>query len=109
MLSAEYLHKIERLNPGKIYVENIRSIFGVSRVDARTWCEMAVSAHLFERRIGLVCPNQSCNGRIIADFNSYNSIPDEISCSTCEVEGNETSTYKTANLSKVEFYKLREV
>lgn len=107
MLFQRYLPKIESLNPGKIFVENVRSLFGISRVEARTWCEMAVDGKLFEKKIGLICPSPTCNDRIIAEYNSFAEIPDEITCSLCEAEGNEDTVYKTSKLNKVEFYKLR--
>ena len=41
--------KIKELNPNAIYVENVVDVFGLSRVKARTLCEMAVSEGIFKR------------------------------------------------------------
>ena len=105
MLSQKYLHKIKQINPAKIYVENVRSLYGISAKEARLLCEMAVTGNLFERRIGLVCPADSCHGRIIAEFSSYDQIPPIVKCIICEAEGNETSEYETGELEIIEYYK----
>src|SRR5476651_394387 len=107
MLSLAFLHKIKEIRPGNIYVENIRSVFDISRVEARTFCEMAVNSNIFERRIGLICPNSSCNGRILADYDSESDIPNEITCENCELEGEDSFVYDTSKLEKIEFYRLR--
>jgi hypothetical protein len=107
MLSAGSWTKIEQLNPAKIFVENVRSLLNISRLEARTLCEMAVSDQLFEKRVGLVCPDDNCNGRILADFKWGEQMPESISCKICQVEDREQSTYRTSDLKKVEFYKLK--
>jgi len=107
MLLQKSLAKIEALNPSKIFVENVRSIFGVSNLEARTWCEMAVKSNLFEKRIGLICPSPTCNKRIIAEYGSIKEIPVEITCDICEAEDNEEHIYSTDKLAKIEFYRLK--
>jgi hypothetical protein len=99
--------KIKNIRPGNIYVENIRSVFDISRIEARSLCEMAVASKIFERRIGLICPSESCHGRIIADFADEKDIPEEINCDVCELEGNDKFIYQTKNLARIEFYRLR--
>ena len=107
MLSLASLHKIKGIRPGNIYVENIRSVFDISRIEARTLCEMAVSSQIFERRIGLLCPDPACNQRLLADYGLENDIPKEIHCEHCELEGRDNFVYDTSKLTKVEFYRLR--
>jgi len=99
--------KIEQLNPTKIFVENVRSLFKISRIEARTLCEMAVTDKLFEKRIGFICPSDSCNGRIVAEYKLGDKIPETISCTICEAEGSDQSTYLTSELKQIEFYKLK--
>ena len=107
MLSTGYLKKIEQLNPAKIFVENVRSLFRISRLEARTLCEMAVMEKLFEKRVGFICPGSCCNERILGDYN-MNEIPQYIDCHICEAEENDISTYNTKDLKKIEFYKLKK-
>ena len=107
MLSPNYLHKIEQINPAKIYIENIRSLYGISAREARLICEMAVTENFFERRIGLLCPMEACHGRIIAEYSSLEQIPEKIECIICESEGNEVYEYQTASLEIIEYYKKR--
>lgn len=105
MSFQQYLQTISSIDPGKIYVENIRSFMNVSSHKARTLCEMAVRENLFSRKIGLVCPN---DGRILAEYDNDNKLPDQISCHICEVEGRDPSVFKTSQLQKVIFYKLNQ-
>lgn len=48
-MSFKILNRIKELNPEKIEVEDICKEFEISRVQARTLCEMAVSDGLFKR------------------------------------------------------------
>lgn len=104
MSFQKYLQTISNIDPGKIYVENIRSIMNVSQIKARTLCEMAVQQNLFVRKIGVVCPN---DGRIIDEYDNEEQIPNFISCHICEIESKE-STFNTSNLKRIVFYKLRD-
>jgi len=112
MLSTKYLKAIKDFSPGKIYVENVRSLYNIPRSKARIICEMAVHEGLFEKRIGLICPAQTCHGRIIADYSSLNDIPEMIECNICSNEQDEDaqsvqSLYKTSDLKKIVFYQLK--
>jgi hypothetical protein len=107
MLLTGYWSRIEQLNPTRIFVENVRSLFKISRLEARTLCEMAVNDKLFEKRVGFLCPASCCNGRMLADFKFGEEIPETLSCHICEAEENETFEYKTQDLQKVEFYRLK--
>ncbi len=101
------LQTIDGIDEGKVFVENVRSAYNISRYDARLICEMAVQEGLFVKRIGVVCPGEKCNNRFIADFASYEEIPDELVCDLCESYDVEPSVYKTSSLKKVEFYQLK--
>lgn len=107
MLLTGSWNKIEQLNPGRIFVENVRSLFNISRLEARTLCEMAVMDSLFEKRVGFICPSPGCNGRMLEDFAWDAETPATITCIICESEGQEQSTYNTADLKRIEFYKLK--
>jgi len=105
MSFEKYLRTISLINPQKIYVENIRAMMNVSTKKARLFCEMAVKESVFVRRIGVVCPNDQ---RIIAEYNDESELPDEITCKVCEIGEIDPSTFKTAELQKIIFYKLKK-
>lgn len=106
MSLQKYLHTIKDIDPGKIFVENVRSVYKIPQFAARVLCEMAVQDKLFEKKIGLICPAPTCNKRIIAEFNSFDELPDEVACAVCEGEGLDQFIYKTSELEKIEFYRL---
>lgn len=107
MSFQKYLQTINTINPGKIYVENVRSFLKVSTFYARLLCELAVQDRVFEKKIGIVCPNPNCN-RVLKEFSSEKDIPETITCSICESNDEEEFVFKTANLKKVKYYKLRK-
>jgi hypothetical protein len=108
MLLPGYLQTIKKLDPSRIYVENVRSIYNISSVRARVLCEMAVRDNVFQRKIGLICPNSDC-GRIIAQYDSYDDIPATVTCELCEMDDTKESIFDTADLEKIEFYQLKNV
>jgi hypothetical protein len=104
MSLENYLNTIEAINPGKIFVENVRSVLNVSHKRARLYCEMAVLDKVFEKRLGIVCPQ--C-GRIISEFDIHALLPPKISCSVCEHNDEEIFEFETAILQKKVYYKLK--
>ena len=44
---------IEQLDPERIYIENVRSFFGISYSLARLLCEMAVESNYLSAAMGL--------------------------------------------------------
>lgn len=105
MSLLKYFQGIHNIDPGKIYVENVRSILNVSTSAARTICEMAVRDNVFTKKIGVVCPNDN---RIIAQYNSLSEIPEFTTCEICESEDRDQFTFQTNQLEKIEFYKLNK-
>jgi|SRR4051794_24032279 hypothetical protein len=103
MLLQKYLRTIERLDPGKIYVENVRAFFKVPTVVAKLMCEMAVVDKLFEKKIGLVCPG--C-GRILASYYKESEIPVDVLCDICEADDKDIYEYKSIDLERITFYRL---
>lgn len=103
MSLAKYLQAIKGVDPGKIEVENVRSILDVSRFNARFICELGVTEGVFERRYGFVCPNE---GRLIADFGEYDEIPEILTCHVCESDDQEQYVFDTASLKQIQFYRL---
>ena len=107
MYLQKYLRTIENIDPGKIYVENVRSMYNIPRFAARLLCEMAVVDNIFIKKIGVICGNEECN-RVIDQFNSNEEIPKIISCDICESEDREHSSFNTADLRRIEFYQLKK-
>jgi hypothetical protein len=107
MLLTRYLHTIDKLNPNKIYVENVRAFFKVPTFVARLMCEMAVVDKVFVKKIGLECPNSDCR-RIIASYLNESDIPKFIICTICEDNDKERYEYQTSELNKLEFYQLKK-
>ncbi|MBK7882475.1 MAG: hypothetical protein IPJ81_00530 [Chitinophagaceae bacterium] len=50
MLLQKYLQTIEKINPNKIYVENVRGFFKVPTFVAKLMCEMAVVDKVFIKK-----------------------------------------------------------
>jgi hypothetical protein len=50
---------IAKLNPDKIYVENVRSALSISTGMAERICETAVRQGLFDRYVEVMCPDNS--------------------------------------------------
>ena len=105
MSLQKYLETISTIDPGKIYVENIRSFMKVSSQKARTFCEMAVRERLFVRKIGLICPNEE---RVLEEYDDENQFPETITCHICQAEGKEMYSFKTSELKRIVFYKLNK-
>ena len=55
----ERLKELSRLNPDKIYLENIRNVLGISSKKAHFICETAVRQGIFERWVEIRCPDGS--------------------------------------------------
>ena len=105
MLLQKYLNTIKEINPQKIYVENVRSLFKVPRTVAKLMCEMAVVDKLFIKKIGILCPN--CKS-IIGVYDKSQEIPSEITCSICELDEHESFHFHSSELEKIEFYQLNK-
>ena len=94
--------ELARLNPEKIYLENVRSVLGVSSPMAQRICETAVRRGLFQRMVEVVCPD----GSIAASAESEASLPPNVTCWKEEQGDLEPVEMATASLSKSVFYRL---
>lgn len=105
MSLTKYLNTIKSIDPGHIYIENVRSVLNVSRFRAILLCEMAVSYGTFEKKVGVFCPNED---RIIESYSAESEIPEEIKCFICEALDENDFVFKTNRLRKITFYQLRK-
>lgn len=100
-----YMRLVERLDPSRIYVENVRSLLKVPTRVAQFFCDLAVKSGDFKKRYGVVCPNDSCQ-RIVLSVNNMSEIPETIECVLCDAEGNEQVSFPKSKAHIIEFYQL---
>jgi hypothetical protein len=94
---------IERTNPDKIYVENVRAFFNTSYTIANFLCEKAVKFGYFEKYIGVQCPR---HGNIIYTANHEIDVEIDVKCFTCEDLGFEDFEFLIKDLRPIIFYRL---
>lgn len=93
---------LSRLDPDKIYPENVRAILGVSAAHAIRICETAVRQGLFRRRVEVVCPD----GSVAASAAVERDLPETVRCWSEEGGEYHESEVATRELKKVTFYQL---
>jgi hypothetical protein len=95
---------IAKLDPDKIYVENVRSALGVSSTQAKLICETAVRRRVFDRYVEVTCPD----GAVAASAPTEAELPERVRCWE-EHEGlHESVEYLTTVLPKTTFYRLHK-
>jgi len=67
-------------------------------------CEMAVKEGVFDKRVGLKCPQ--CH-KIIKSFSYYDELPYIIECEICELNEEPVHEFLVEELQKITYYKLR--
>lgn len=93
---------IAGLDPKKIYLENVRSVLGVSTFQAKLYCETAVRRGIFSRRVEVVCPD----GSVAVSASAEAELPEVVKC--WQEDGGEFTQveYATRDLRKVSFYQM---
>jgi hypothetical protein len=95
---------LARLNPDKIYLENVRSVLGVSSKSAKRICDTAVRQGFFRKYVEVVCPD----GAAAASAQFEKDLPETVRCWK-EEGGNYEEVYiPTRELSKTVFYCLND-
>lgn len=94
---------IEKTNPDRIYVENVRSFFNLSFRFAQVLCELAVRKGLFRKRVGVTCPN--CE-RIMVSSDSDKILNGDINCEVCEMNEEDRHIFNVRDLKKINYYQL---
>jgi hypothetical protein len=93
---------LARLNPDKIYEENLRSVLGVSAWQAHRICESAVRMGMFQKRVEVLCPD----GVVAASAQTESELPNVVSCWR-ETNGDyEEMQVETRDLKKLASYRL---
>lgn len=100
---SKKLEIIERTNPDKIYIENVRAFFDTSNGIAKFLCDKAVDFGYFEKYNGLQCPR---HGNIIYTANHEIDDEKEVKCLTCEDLGFDDFKFRAKDLKPIVFYRL---
>jgi hypothetical protein len=104
-LSNEQLELLSQLDTHQIYVENVRSLLGVSYREAVDILETAVRQGVFTKKIGVVCPD----GSVGASAETEDNLPATTPCFKEDEDGlAEEFNLPTQTLKKVVFYSLDE-
>jgi hypothetical protein len=93
---------LSKLNPKKIYIENVRSILGVSHKHAKSLCEAAVRRGVFTRGIEVLCPDST----VVTSSDRESSLPATVICLIDESGNYEEREFSTSSLDKITFYRL---
>lgn len=95
---------LSKLNPDKFYLENVRSLLGVSHQRALELCNSAVRQGFFKRRVEVMCPD----GVVAASADTEEQLPMTVHC-LAESEGHlEEIELPTRSLSKIITYSLND-
>jgi hypothetical protein len=92
------------LNPNKIYLENIRSVLGVSSRSAQRICDTAVRQGVFRKYVEVVRPD----GAGVVAAESENELPEFVRYWKEEGGNYEELSIPTREHSKTVFYRLND-
>jgi hypothetical protein len=98
---------LTRIDPNRIYVENIRSFYNIPTKLAKFFCEMAVKQKYFIKKIAIICPNEDCN-RVVVTINNYSEIPKLVKCDQCELLERYPYEFSPTMKDLMEFYQLTD-
>lgn len=101
-LSGINQEALSKLNPKKIYVENVRSILGISHKHAESLCEAAVRRGVFARGVEVFSPD----GTVVTSADRESGLPDIVTCRIDEGGNYEEREIPTKSLDKITFYRL---
>jgi hypothetical protein len=96
--------EIARLNPEKIYIENVRSVLGVSAREAEQICETAARQGVFDRCVEVLCPD----GVVAVTAQSEGGLPERVACMVEEAGHLEEIEFPVSDLQKRIYYRLHE-
>src|SRR5271165_5495058 len=95
---------LSRLNPDKIYVENVRSLLNVSHGSAQRILETGVRQGVFVRRVEVQCPD----GSVAASAETEAGLPRMVHCWEEEDGFPKEVEIPVENLAKTTFYRLND-
>ncbi len=95
---------LARLDPEKIYLENVRGVLGVSSSQALRICESAVRRGVFQRMIEVLCPD----GAVAASARTESELPERVHCWIDEGGHLAEIELPTSQLMKATFYRFKD-
>lgn len=95
---------LRNTDPQRIYIENVRSFFGISTTMAKALCELAVREGLFMRCTAILCP---IDEQVVDEACDDDPLLETIHCDVCEGFGRERSDYLTKECKSLDFYRVR--
>lgn len=103
-IPAHTLENLSRLDPNKFYVENVRSLLGVSTDKAKNLCDTAVRQGFFMTGIELICPD----GSVVKSIDKGEEIPKKVNCILQVDNGYEDVEFKIDELERNTYYRLNK-
>jgi len=96
---------VEKTDPDRIFVENVRAFYNLPYVAAKALCELAVRERIFKKKIGVICPNDES---IIKSYDIDEEQDVTVTCEKCLLREEEQYTFDTKELKQEIFYQLRD-
>lgn len=103
-LAGVPLDRLARLDPDRVYLENVRSLLEVSTFSAKLVCETAVRRGIFIRRTSLICPD----GSVAWTGGPEDDPPATLRCWHETEYGPEPEAIARESLRREEFFVLNE-
>jgi len=94
---------VRKLNPKRIYVENIRAILNTNQRIAQFVCDIAVRLGYFEKHYSVECKNDSC-GKLIKTADSLEGLGRKLHCDICEDNHEELYEWSIEQLNVFIYY-----
>jgi hypothetical protein len=98
---------VAETDPYRIYVENVRSFFGIPTKLARLICELAVRQDALIRRFAYYCPNKE-NHRIVIVTDVPLAKDAKLHCELCELSGESKSEFNAVDCKEETVYALTD-
>ena len=100
--TPDLYENLSKLNPEKFYLENVRSIVGVSQIKAQEICEIAVEDGFLIKGFDIDCPD----GAVGLSVNNLTELPETVVCWEMVDGEYEEREYPTRTLEKQIYYRL---
>lgn len=103
LFRVSFRNYLETLDPERIYVENVRYLFGVNEEQAQTLCDKAEADGFFERWVSYEHPTL---GRILVEAPFGQEPEDKLyHCDVSEAHDMEKSDFRLSELRKRVFFR----
>jgi len=96
---------VEGTEPGKIYIENVRSFFNLPQKSAEFICDYGVAIGMFKKKFAFTCPN--CDS-IIETTSNIGSVNHQIKCENCLMQELDDFQFDPSQLTPKQYYLLVE-